>query len=41
MPYELGTFDGTIVAQYAVTDATAETAFVLGELYRCGIRLVA
>ncbi|WP_399449217.1 TerD family protein [Streptomyces sp. WAC01280] len=31
---QLSTFDGTIVAQYAVTDATAETAFVLGELYR-------
>ncbi|MFE4309094.1 TerD family protein [Streptomyces sp. NPDC056891] len=31
---QLSTFDGTIVAQYAVTDAAAETAFVLGELYR-------
>ncbi|MFD3992933.1 TerD family protein [Streptomyces sp. NPDC058583] len=31
---QLSTFDGTIVARYAVTDATAETAFVLGELYR-------
>ncbi|WP_435859368.1 TerD family protein [Streptomyces tanashiensis] len=31
---QLSTFDGTIVAQYEVTDATAETVFVLGELYR-------
>ncbi|MCX5230867.1 TerD family protein [Streptomyces sp. NBC_00233] len=31
---QLSTFDGTIVAQYTVTDATTETAFVLGELYR-------
>ncbi|MFE5481100.1 TerD family protein [Streptomyces sp. NPDC056527] len=31
---QLSTLDGTIVAQYAVTDATTETAFVLGELYR-------
>ncbi|MER5963475.1 TerD family protein [Streptomyces sp. NPDC002057] len=31
---QLSTFDGTIVAQYPITDATAETAFVLGELYR-------
>ncbi|MFE6855987.1 TerD family protein, partial [Streptomyces sp. NPDC057674] len=31
---QVSTFDATVVAQYAVTDATAETAFVLGELYR-------
>ncbi|MEU3481065.1 TerD family protein [Streptomyces sp. NPDC033753] len=31
---QLSTFDGTVVAQYAITDATAETVFVLGELYR-------
>ncbi|MHA4779701.1 TerD family protein [Streptomyces sp. MSC1_001] len=31
---QLSTPDGTVVAQYAVTDATSETAFVLGELYR-------
>lgn len=28
------TADGTIVAHYAVTDASSETAFVLGEFYR-------
>ncbi|MFB8079511.1 TerD family protein [Streptomyces sp. NPDC056013] len=31
---QVSTLDATVVAQYAVTDATAETAFVLGELYR-------
>ncbi|MFF2302913.1 TerD family protein [Streptomyces sp. NPDC058128] len=31
---QVSTFDAAVVAQYAVTDATAETAFVLGELYR-------
>ncbi|MFJ5074437.1 TerD family protein [Streptomyces sp. NPDC088553] len=31
---QLSTLDGTIVARYAVTEATVETAFVLGELYR-------
>ncbi|MFG1808029.1 TerD family protein [Streptomyces sp. NPDC049040] len=28
------TADGTVVAHYAVTDASSETAFVLGEFYR-------
>ncbi|MGW7062676.1 TerD family protein [Streptomyces sp. NPDC054904] len=31
---QLSTFDGTVVAQYPITDASAETTFVLGELYR-------
>ncbi|WP_329274461.1 TerD family protein [Streptomyces sp. NBC_00691] len=31
---QLVAVDGTVVARYAVTDATSETAFVLGELYR-------
>lgn len=31
---QVSTFDATVVAQYAVTDAADETAFVLGELYR-------
>ncbi|MET7755873.1 TerD family protein [Streptomyces sp. NPDC005389] len=31
---QVSTLDGSIVARFEVTDATAETAFVLGELYR-------
>ncbi|MGW2304374.1 TerD family protein [Streptomyces sp. NPDC001809] len=31
---QVSTLDGGIVARFAVTDATAESAFVLGELYR-------